>query len=102
MRLIEYGKIREQFNAKYKETRKMIIDGETHLDNLAEGFTEADEIIRKLPDIDAVPVVRCGECKHWQRNFGVVDSPNGHCFYLDFEMNGHDFCSYGERKDGAE
>lgn len=51
---------------------------------------------------DVVPVVRCGECKHWQRNFGVVDSPNGHCFYLDFEMNGHDFCSYGERKDGAE
>lgn len=39
------------------------------------------------------------DCNQWQRNCGVTDSPNGHCFYLDAEMNGYDFCSYGERKD---
>ena len=42
--------------------------------------------------------VRCKECKEWIRNTGIVDSPNGHCFYHDEETNGHDFCSYGERR----
>lgn len=54
----------------------------------------------EAPTIDAVPVVRCKDCIRWIRNRGVTDSPNGHCFYLDVEMNGHDFCSYGERKEG--
>lgn len=44
--------------------------------------------------------VRCGGCKQWIRNTGIVDSPNGHCFYHDEETNGHDFCSYGERSEG--
>ena len=42
--------------------------------------------------------VRCKDCKEWLRNRGVVDSPNGHCFYHETHMNGYDFCSYGERR----
>ena len=59
-------------------------------------------LIADTPTIDAVPVVRCKDCNQWKRNIGFVDSPNGHCFYHDIEMNGCDFCSYGERKDGAD
>ena len=44
-------------------------------------------------------LVRCKDCAQWHRNCGIVDSPNGHCFTHDIEMNGFDFCSYGERKD---
>lgn len=58
----------------------------------------ADEI-DSAPTIDAVPVVRCGECKHWRRNVGVSDSPNGHCFCHDIDPNQYDFCSYGERRE---
>lgn len=63
----------------------------------------------KLPAADVVPVVRCKDCKHY-RNY-----PNGLC-YLHTEPKSNargysgeavcvepdDFCSYGERKEGAE
>lgn len=38
------------------------------------------------------------DCKNWARHTGVVDSPNGHCFYLETCMNGNDFCSYAEAR----
>ena len=56
-------------------------------------------LVRTAPTIDAVPVVRCKDCVQWDRHCGVVDSPNGHCWTHDIEMNGYDFCSYGERKE---
>jgi uncharacterized Fe-S radical SAM superfamily protein PflX len=43
-------------------------------------------------------LVRCEVCKHWCRNAGIADSPNGHCFCHDIETNGQDFCSYGEKE----
>ena len=55
-------------------------------------------VVEDTPAVDAVPVVRCKDCKWWSRNVGIVDSPNGHCFSHDIDPNGYDFCSYGERK----
>ena len=45
---------------------------------------------------DAIQIVRCKDCKHWQRHTGVVDSPNGHCFAIETCKNEMDFCRYGE------
>lgn len=52
------------------------------------------------PTIDAVPAVRCRECKWWHEDddIGHCDNPDG----LDNYAKPDDFCSYGERKDGAE
>lgn len=51
--------------------------------------------------IDAVHVVRCRECKYRFGNNG--HSKNG-CPIIDANiwMDDDDFCSYGERKEGAE
>lgn len=65
----------------------------------------AKEVVEELPTIDAVPVVRCGECKHYRE--GKVLSPNKFCFRLkdrDGKAIGYnfaedDFCSYGERSE---
>lgn len=56
----------------------------------------ADEI-DEAPTIDAVPVVRCKDCKWWHEDddIGRCDNPDG----LDNYANPDDFCSYGERKD---
>ena len=56
--------------------------------------------IRKQKTIDAVPVVRCRECKWWQEDddIGHCDNPDG----LDNYAKPEDFCSYGERKEGAD
>ncbi len=44
------------FDEEFKKTRVLILNGETHLDNLAEGFFEADRVIKKLPTADVVEV----------------------------------------------
>lgn len=46
--LIDYYEVRNLFDKKFKETMQLIQAGETHLDNLAEGFTEADRVLLKL------------------------------------------------------
>ena len=100
-RLIDYDEIRRLFDAQYKETVQLIHDGEAHLDNLAEGFTEADRIIQKIPTVDAVEVVRCRECFYYT----PVDKNTGKCAFL---IGAHQYvvpdgyCYLGERKEGAD
>ena len=57
--------------------------------------------IDAAPTVDAVPVVRCRECKYRFGNNG--HSKNG-CPIIDANiwMDDDDFCSYGERKEGAD
>ena len=50
-------------------------------------------MIRKRPTIDAVPVVRCRECKH----LGFC----GDATNLEV-MGFYGYCSRGERKEGAD
>lgn len=47
--------------------------------------------IKDLPSVDAVEVVRCGECRHYEKF--------GWCKLNDVVMQSKDFCNYGERKD---
>ena len=56
--------------------------------------------IEAAQTVDAVPVVRCRECKWWQEDddVGHCDNPDG----LDNYAKPEDFCSYGERKEGAD
>lgn len=71
------------------------------------GLSDADlfalDEIRRAPIVDAEVVVRCNGCKHY--DMGV-------CLKIYSDGNVHpeawqsrrpdDFCSYGERKDGAD
>ena len=65
-------------------------------------------ILREAPTIDAVPVVRCRECKYSRINH-LMKKDILSCENIDvcgeeylFERNPNDFCSYGERKEGAD
>ena len=56
-------------------------------------------VLDEAPTIDAVPVVRCNECKHWEE----IKHGQGWCtgfapsdVFSDFD----DFCSNGKQKDG--
>ena len=51
--------------------------------------------LKKQPTVDAVPVVRCRECKYRD---GTPGQPNILCG----QMHEDDFCSYGKRKEGAD
>lgn len=61
----------------------------------------SDIVIDDAPTIDAVPVVRCKECKHYKfadnRAFGM---PVKRCEVTGFEdVDDNDFCSRGERNE---
>lgn len=110
MRLIDADNVRDLFDAEFKETRKLILSGETHLDNLAEGFLESDRVIREMPTVNAEVVVRCKDCKHSRplnnnekERFidGVLMCTHPEVSeYGITDVWGTHFCSYGERKDG--
>ena len=53
------------------------------------------------PTIDAVPVVRCSECKHQEDCFGQIGfwSRDYILEQNNYEYHKLDFCSYGERKE---
>ena len=98
MRLIDADEALRLFGEEYEETKELIHNGETQLDSLAEGFTEAYHIIKYvLPTVDAVQVVRCKDCKYLVN--ATVNS-NGFlsCNVADMEIAPEDFCSYGERR----
>ena len=64
------------------------------------------ETVDKAPTIDAVPVVRCRECKHLNvvnRKELYAHCPKTNTVFLPFELDTREhFCSLGERKEGAE
>ena len=60
------------------------------------------EWIDKAPTIDAVPVVRCKDCKHYmpQKKSAHWENRANYCNRIvTIKTQPYDFCSYGERKD---
>ena len=58
------------------------------------------DFLNAMPTIDAVPVVRCRECNHCDPENYHCDHPMGTAAPLRRKPD--DFCSYGERKEGAD
>ena len=100
MRLIDADNVRDLFDAEFKETRKLILAGETHLDNLAEGFTEADRVIRQMPTVDAEAVVRCKDCKYLDSGDNGIDIWK-YCKKNSIEVSRDWFCKSGIRKEDS-
>ena len=50
--------------------------------------------LEDAPTVDAVPVVRCKDCKYWE------DGYFGYCTKTHTAMDYDAFCSYGERREG--
>ena len=63
-------------------------------------YTEdVEEWLNDATTIDAVPVVRCKDCKYFQDNNSGY--PHDECRWGKGETpDPDDFCSYGERKGG--
>lgn len=57
----------------------------------------AKETIDDAPTIDAVPVVRCRECKYGKRGVDNMIRCSHPCGKV-IPMTAGDFCSYGQRK----
>ena len=70
-------------------------------DQMRGGIRKALRCIEQAPTVDAVPVVRCRDCGHGMRcvdGYVRCSHPSGKSIL----MKSSDFCSYGERKEGAD
>lgn len=57
--------------------------------------------VHELQYIDAVPVVRCGECKFWRKIESSLIGAVMCCITqgsINVQKDADDFCSYGERR----
>ena len=68
--------------------------------DLANGILKAVNYIRNnMVRVDAVEVVRCKECKHWQ-DIGKGCTDQVRCCEIGFYMIGENgYCYFGERED---
>ena len=99
------------------ESEKRLIDANTLISYMDECSKEsrfrvyygyAKSFIDDAPTVDAVPVVRCRDCKHWKssgskagNSFSDMEYIGG-CEFTNYYRSESDFCSYGERKEGAD
>ena len=69
-----------------------------HGNSMRGGIRKALRCIEQAQIVDAVPVVRCRECKHHH------DCGTHFCDALgmDYPDDSEFFCAYGERKEGAD
>ena len=97
-------------------SEKRLIDADAFLEKMKRTSRYFDAVfdVEEMPTVDAVPVVRCRDCKYWGDEDGKLQNSDGvlfarckvHNYLIDGRHTGwcpteNDFCSYGERKEGA-
>ena len=84
--------------------KRVLQNFERHL--IEAGLPKRAEVVKSIikglklqPKIDAVPVVRCKNCKHYCSFYNECSEDHNHYTEEGFrEVHDDDFCSYGERK----
>lgn len=91
MRLIDAGALLENFHKKRKPQEGADNTNQRHR---YMQFLSDCEAIRNAPTIDAVPVVRCKDCKY-------RDEQTANCarFRKGWYVQSNSFCSWAERKE---
>ena len=97
-RLIDANALDKRFDKRIKWLRLDMHD--QYSLGLYHGAVTDKDLINEMPTVDAVEVVRCKDCKH-------CDPENYHCDHymgtvVPLSRKPDDFCSYGERKEGAD
>lgn len=84
------------------DANEAIINFGFEWDDIPPTREEFVRFLKKQPTVDAVPVVRCRECNHRGTDdciFHIKGEPADEELLLKLD---NDFCSYGERKEGAD
>ena len=63
---------------------------------------EPSQYIEIIPAVDAVPVVRCRDCKHRGTDYCIFHIKGEPADEELLRKLDNDFCSYGKRKEGAD
>lgn len=74
VRYVNIDGIEKLFDKEFKRTRSLIKSGETHLDNLAEGFYEATNVLNRLPTEDVLPIGRKKQVIYSSNKYTLLQS----------------------------
>ena len=68
---------------------------------MSKNYRDAHDALEQLPAIDAMPVVRCKNCKYWEPDQAPLDEivDNHPCQYYNVWRAPDDYCSCGEAID---
>lgn len=67
------------------------------------GWNGLIRLLEKAPTVDAVPVVYCKDCQHYDMGVCLKIYSDGNIHSAAWQKRKpDDFCSYGERKEGAK
>ena len=100
---IEREDLKERFRKRLEWLKKDVHD--EYSGALLDGCECDMDLIDEIPTVDAVPVVRCKNCKNWiPGGYKSIDDPQnpqcgGRCWYSVIPRFENDFCSYGKRKE---
>ena len=97
MKLCDLDEIKIQVKRQYEDCHGYSGNKKTIY---REAILAVRSILHSAKVIDAVPVVCCRECKHCDPENYHCDHPMGTAAPLRRKPD--DFCSYGERKEGAD
>lgn len=107
-RLIDANKVVKAILAERDKIPYELVSGKPfkHGNSMRGGIRKVLRCIEQAPAVDAVPVVRCRECKHLNvvnRKELYAHCPKTNTVFLPFELDTREhFCSLGERKEGAD
>ena len=78
--------------------RKDILDLPNCYNGYSDTYDKATivDMIDDAPTVDAVPVIRCKDCKHYRYEIDMCDEPHSTAHNIVHE---DDFCSRAERED---
>lgn len=66
-------------------------------------YITALDAVTEAPTVDAVPVIRCKDCKRWNRTDGMFKDFDErewhHCPHLGIDTDGYFSCIEGKRKE---
>lgn len=105
MRLIDGDVLIEKFNEK-ADMAECLIDERT-AERFAT-FCALADAVEESPTVDAVPVVRCKDCKHCRelnRKDRIEEAYADGVLWCTNQSDGvwpDDYCSYGERRGGED
>lgn len=99
MRLIDADQMIVDESEAYMSAQVQITDDLKWLVNFA-AHSKIQRLIADTPTVDAVPVVRCKECKYSYEDLDGLCCTYGVC--IDSIVPEDFYCSYGERRGGGE
>lgn len=96
MRLIDADQMAVDESEAYMSAQVQITDDLKWLVNFA-AHSKIQKLIADTPTVDAVPVVRCRDCKHSYEDLGGLCCSYGPC--VDCPVSPDFWCACGKRKD---